>query len=207
MTTHAEAIGRLLTAVVLSGCVFAPAQAAADLRGEVFLPGGTLVPPGEVATVVLTVTNLGPVPSSRSPGIGAVFTPNVGFRNFAVIPLPETAPCTVRYIDFVAPPGQLSSVGVSISTERVIAPSESASCVVGLLAYPESPSPQVVTFGFAPIVGDPDPSNNLVETVIRTGVRPPVTRPTPIPASTLSTLLWLAGWMLAAGMLALRRAR
>lgn len=207
MTTHAEAIGRLLTAVLLSGCALAPARAAADLRGEVFLPGGTFVAPGEVAKVVLTVTNLGPVPSSRSPGMGTAFTPNVGFRNFAIIPLPDTAPCTVRYIDFVAPPGQLSSVGVGISTERDLAPSESASCVVGLLTYPESPSAQIVRFGFAPQVDDPDPSNNITETLIRTGVRPSVTRPTPIPASSLSTLLWLAGGMLAAGMLALRRAR
>ena len=170
MTTHAEAIGRLLTAVLLSGCVFAPAHAAADLRGEVLLPDGTFVAPGEMAKVVLTVTNLGPVASSRSPGMATAFTPNVGFRNFAVIPLPETAPCTVRYLDFVAPPGQLSSVGVNITTERVLAPLESTSCVVGLLTFPESPSPQIVSFGFGPHVEDPDPSNNIVETLIRTGV-------------------------------------
>ncbi|WP_143006627.1 hypothetical protein [Aquimonas voraii] len=137
--------------------------------------------------------------------MAAVFTPNVGFRNFAVIPLPETAPCTVRYLDFVAPPGQLSSIGVSISTERVLAPLESTSCMVGLLTFPESPSPQVVTFGFTPVVDDPDPSNNLVETVIRTGVRPPVTRPTPIPVSASPALLLLAGGMLAFGAAALRR--
>lgn len=207
MTTHAEAIGRLLTAVLLSGCAFAPAQAAADLRGEVILPAGPFVAPGEVAKVVLTVTNLGPVPSSRSPGMGTAFTPNVGFRNFAIIPLPDTAPCTLRYLDFVAPPGQLSSVGANISTERDLAPSESTSCIVGLLTYAESPSAQTVRIGFGPNVGDPDPSNNIVETVIRTGVRPSMARPTPIPASSLSTLLWLACGVLAAAMLALRRAR
>lgn len=200
------AIWRLMAAALLSASPFLPAQAAADLRGEVFLPGGDLVPPGDVAKVVLTVTNLGPVPSSRSPGMAAAFTPNVGFRNFAVIPLPETAPCSIRYIDFVAPPGQLSSTGVNISTERVLAPSETASCVVGLLTYPESPAAQVVRFGFAPQVDDPDPSNNIVETVIRTGVRPSVARPTPIPASSLSTLLLLAGAILAASVVAVRRA-
>lgn len=206
MTTHAEAIGRLLTAVLLSGCVFAPAHAAADLRGEVFLPGGPLVPPGEVAKVVLSVTNLGPDPTAGSPGMGTVFTPNVGHRDFALLRLPESAPCDVRYIDLVAPPGQLSTTAVSISTERALAPSESASCILGLLTFPESPAIQTLRFSFGPLSEDPDTSNNRVNLEIRTGAPSVLPRPAPIPASESLALLLLAGGMLTIGAAALRRA-
>lgn len=206
MRSHAKPVWRLLTAVLLSVSVFAPARAAADLRGEVFLPGGPLVPPGKVAKVVLSVTNLGPDPTTGSPGMGTVFTPNVGHRDFALLRLPESAPCDVRYIDFVAPPGQLSTTAVSISTGRVLAPSESASCILGLLTFPESQAIQTLRLSFGPLSEDPDTSNNRVNLEIRTGAPSVLQRPAPIPASESLALLLLAGGMLAVGAAALRRA-
>lgn len=170
----------------------AAAQARADLAGEVTVLSGTTVPPGTIARVVLTATNLGPDATPRAPGMAAAFTPNVGFRNFAVVPVPETAPCEIRYIDFVAPPGQLSSVGASISTQNMLAPSESVTCIVGLLTYPESPAEQIVNFGFAPTVGDPNPVNNIVGVIIRTGVPPAVNRPIPVASASPLSLLMLA---------------
>lgn len=206
MRTHAKPMWHLLTAVLLSAIAFAQAQAAADLRGGVFLPGGTLVPPGVVAKVVLSVTNLGPDSTAGSPGMGTVFTPNVGHRDFALLRLPESAPCDVRYIDFVAPPGQLSTTAVSISTGRVLAPSESASCILGLLTFPESPAIQTLRLSFGPLSEDPDTSNNRVNLEIRTGASSVLQRPAPIPASESLALLLLAGGMLAVGAAALRRA-
>ncbi len=206
MRSHAKPVWRLLTAVLLSVSMFTPAHAAADLRGEVFLPGGTVVPPGEVARVVLTVINLGPDATAGSPGMGTVFTPNVGHRNFALLRLPESAPCEVRYIDFVAPPGQLSTTAVSISTERVLAPSESASCILGLLTFPESPAIQTLRFSFGPLSEDPDTSNNRVSLEIRTGAHSVLLRPAPIPTSGSLALLLLAGGMLTVGAAVLRRA-
>lgn len=181
------------------------AQSGADLRGEVMLPGGVTVPPGSVAHVVLTATNLGPDATPRAPGMAASFTPNVGFRNFAVVPVPETAPCEIRYIDFVAPPGQLSSVGVNISTQDVLQPFEAVTCVVGLLTYPESPAEQVVNFGFGPTVGDPSPSNNIVSVLIRTGVPPVVTRPIAVPSASPLSLLILVLGVTAFGVAFMRR--
>lgn len=194
--------GGMLVALVSSAV---DAQALADLRGEVVLPEGPTVHPGTIARVVLTATNYGPDATSRPPGVGAVFVPNVGFRNFDLLALPETAPCTVRYIDFVAPPGQLSTVGVTISTERVLEPAESATCVVGLRTFPESPAEQLITFGFGPLVGDPDPDNNTVAVTVRTGVPPVVARPISIPSTSLLPLLFLIFGVVASSVASLRR--
>jgi hypothetical protein len=192
-----------LVLAVVSG--IAEAQAGADLRGEVIVRGGNTVPPGTIARVVLTATNFGPDATPRAPGMAAAFTPNVGFRKFAIVPVPETAPCELRYIDFVAPPGQLSSVGASISTQNVLEPSESVTCVVGLITYPESPAEQIVNFGFAPTVGDPDPVNNIVGVLIRTGVPPAVARPIPVSSTSTISLVMLTLGIGAFGAASMRR--
>lgn len=183
-----------------------PAIAASDLRGQMALPDGSIVAPGSVARLVLTVTNLGPDATPGNPGMGTVFTPNVGSRNFAILRLPETAPCAVNYIDFVAPPGQLSTIGVSISVGRVLQPSESATCVVGLQTFPESPGIQAVGFSFGPISDDPDLSNNRVSLQVRTGVPPPAVQPLAVPAVSLSTLLFLALGVVGMAVCTMRRA-
>lgn len=183
----------------------AGAQASADIKGEVWLPVGPIVPPGAIARVHLTVTNLGPDATIGSAGVGAAFTPNVGSRNFELLRLDETAPCTMRATEFVAPPGQLSTVVVSIFMERVLAPSESAACIVGLRTFPESPAVQSVRFGFAPLTEDPDPSNNIVSIEIRTGSPPPSTLPIEIPATSSQALLLLLVAVCAAGSVVLRR--
>ncbi|WP_143006750.1 hypothetical protein [Aquimonas voraii] len=192
------ALGVLLTAS-------AGAQTSADIKGEVWLPGGPIVPPGAIARVHLTATNLGPDTTIGSVGVGAAFTPNVGSRNFELLQLDETPPCTVRATVFVAPPGQLSTVVVSIFMERMLAPSESATCIVGLRTFPESPAVQRVRFGFAPLTEDPDPSNNRVSVEIRTGSPPPSTQPIEIPAASSQALLFLLVTVCAAGSVVLRR--
>jgi hypothetical protein len=193
-------------ALALSLSAAAGAQSSADIRGEVVLPGGSIVPPGVIARVHLTATNLGPDATIGSAGVGAAFIPNVGSRNFELVRLDETAPCTMRATVFVAPPGQLSTVVVSIFMERVLAPSESATCIVGLRTFPESPAVQTVRFGFAPLTEDPNTSNNIVNVEIRTGSPPPSTRPVPIPAASARVLVILVLSMCAIGVAVLRRA-
>lgn len=190
----------------LLASVSAGAQSSADIQGSVALPDGPLVPPGTIARVHLTATNLGPDTTVGSVGVGAAFIPNVGNRNFELLQLDETAPCTMRATVFVAPPGQLSTVVVSIFMERVLAPLESATCVVGLRTFPESPTLQTVRFGFAPTTEDPDPSNNIVSVEIRSGTAPAPVRPANIPmASPLALVLLVLGFG-ALGAVVIRRA-
>lgn len=195
------------TAFWLVASVSADAQTASDLQGSVSLPGGPFVPPGTIARVHLTATNLGPDTTVGSAGVGAAFVPNVGSRDFELVQLDETAPCTMRATVFVAPPGQLSTVVVSIFMERVLAPSESATCVVGLRTFPESPPVQMVRFGFAPITEDPNPSNNIVNVEIRTGSTPPSVRPATIPTASPLALVALIFGMCSIGAAVIRRAR
>lgn len=193
------------TAFCLFVSASAGAQAAADIQGAVSLPNGSVVSPGVIARVRLTATNLGPDATIGSVGVGAAFIPNVGNRNFELVQLDETAPCTMRATVFVAPPGQLSTVVVSIFMERVLAPSESATCVVGLRTFPESPPVQMVRFGFAPITEDPNPSNNIVNVEIRTGNAQPPMQPTVIPAASPIVLVALTVGVFSIGSLAMRR--
>lgn len=183
----------------------AGAQTSADIHGAVSLPHGSFVPPGVIARVHLTATNLGPDATVGSAGVGAAFTPNVGNRNFELVLLDETAPCTMRTTVFVAPPGQLSTVVVSIFMERVLAPPESATCVVGLRTFPASPAVQKVRFGFAPLTEDPDPSNNMVSVEVRTGNPSPSTQPIKIPATSLQALLFLLVAVCTVSSVVLRR--
>lgn len=181
------------------------ANAVADIRGEVHFPDGNVILPGTVGRLVFTVYNDGP-DIALGTGGGSVYFTTPGFRTFELFPLASTAPCEVVYIDFNPPPPQPVSDGVAIQTRRDLGPGESATCEVGISTFPESPTPTVIRFGFGPLSGDPDPSNNQVFPVIySTQIPATIQRPETIPASSPWTRIALVVGLL--GSFAVHRRR
>jgi len=174
----------LLVVALFAGSAFA--QNSADLTIEArVLPAGE-IRPGTVATIVLTMRNLGP---SDAVGVGAVssdylFLTGGLFDLFPVLP----SACHVDYDDFVGPPGVPGeSFLIAIVLAGNIPPGGSRACTMGLFVYPESRGPYDLSFRVDSGTPDDNASNDTV--VVTLVFAEPV--PRPIPATRPWALLTL----------------
>lgn len=139
----------------------------ADIEGRIEIIGGNYVPPGTLARAVLTIRNNGP-DIGLSPGVGTFYLATVGFRTLDVFAIPETLPCSVNYTDFVPPPPEPATLGVSIRWLQPLAAGQTATCTVGIVTYPEAPTFIHQWFRFGAFASDPIPANNNVTVIIQT---------------------------------------
>lgn len=146
------------------------AWAIADIEGEVRILNGPNVMAGASGVIELRLHNQGPDPAP-SPRMAAAWSPTPGHRTFEIFPIPETAPCGVRYTDFFVPPPDVSTIVANVFSLADLPPGSTLVCRVGIIVYDDTGSEVTARIGFGSSTPDPDESNNLVLVTLSTAPR------------------------------------
>ena len=183
---------RVRILLALAATVFAAspdAGAQTDVSVSAELLDGRIVLPGTFARVQLTIANHGPGALTLPAAAGTSWTNFVGRRTIAIGVVPETHPCTLSVLHLTAPPGQPDGFFATVvANEQGLAAGESASCIVGLTTFVDSPAQMRARFGILAPSDDPVPGNNEAFTTVFTGAA----SYRPIPATGLISLSLLA---------------
>lgn len=156
-----------LAMLLVAGPGFVWAQQS-DLSIAVALPGGGFVPPGEIAEIVVTLSNGGPNTASDV-SASTSYTIRDGFLETSIVLVTDQSPpCSVNALDLSGP--DFTFVGLSIFPDnRELAPGESVSCRLGISTGPRSPASFQQFFSAATSTSDPNAANDVTSVTIATG--------------------------------------
>jgi hypothetical protein len=166
------------------------------------------VSPGTVGEIEFTVTNHGPDVALIPTLASSYYLAGFAGQQIALGATERTPPCLVHYLHGDPPEGLPADYWAYLWYDE-LAPGQSATCVLGVYAFPAAAGVLPMTFsvfdgGYAPSlsVTDQNPDNDTVAVALNFGST--FTPPEVIPAGSHRSLGTLLLVVLVAGMLAMR---